>query len=505
MSEQSNIVAYLLRGEADNTAIVARNGSFTYNDLRQLVGRWYEHLVKAGVGAGDRVAILTGNNTDFAALHLATLALGGASVPLNPASPAGELIPQLVTVDPSAVFVGPEAEAVWSAVVSAAGTAESSGSAVEAELVRRRIEAPPSAADGEQPEYQVAPVETDTPAVLMFTSGTAGMSKAAILTHGNLTSSLQAAISQPVDFLGRHHTLLGVIPAFHVFGVNVVLHLGLLLGGTVVFEDYADPARTLRLIRENEATIVAGPPALWQRLIDAGAKASDFTSVEMAVSGASALPGPLAVAVSERLGLILHDGYGLTETTAVGASTLGMDDPPIGSVGHLLPGIEGRIVDDDGEDCLVGDPGELWLRGAMVSPGYWGEPEEHVSRTDDGWLRTGDQVVVDDDGRLAVVGRRKDLIIVSGFNVFPAEVEAAIASHPSVGQVGVVGEPSELTGEAVVAFVVPAPGHSVDEGEIWAHCEQRLARYKIPHRFVVASSLPLGPTGKLRRNRLAGA
>ena len=167
-----------------------------------------------------------------------------------------------------------------------------------------------------------------------------------------------------------------------------------------------------------------------------------------------------------------------------------------------MPGVEARIVDSDGTECLTGDPGELWLRGPMISPGYWGDDGRHASRADDGWLRTGDVAVVDENGYLAIVGRGKDLIIVSGFNVYPAEVEAALATHPGVAQVGVVGEPLDATGEAVVAFVVPEPGVTLDDSELWAHCGEHLARYKIPHRFVIAQSLPLGPTGKLRRNQL---
>lgn len=489
--EQRNIVAYLLRGKGEATAIIGRDREYTYDQVRELVSRWQAHLVESGVGPGDRVGILTGNSIGFVAVHVATMALGAISVPLNPESPAGELVPQLEAVDPVVVYVGPVVDAAWPSVAT-----------VNQDLGDRRIGPPPDSAPSSS--FSVSPVEADTPALLVFTSGTAGTSKPAILTHRNLTSSLQSVISQPVDFMGRHHTLLGVIPMFHVFGINLVLHLGLLLGATIVLEDYVDPVRTLQLIRNHEATVVAGAPALWQHLVDAGAEASDVATVEMAVSGAAGLPGTLAVTVSDRLGLILHDGYGMTESSAVGASTLGMDDPPIGSVGHLLPGLEARVVDQDDHDCLVGDPGELWLRGPMISPGYWGETGPHASRTEDGWLRTGDQAVVDVDGCLAIVGRKKDLIIVSGFNVFPAEVEAAIMSHPAVAQVGVVGEPSESTGEAVVAFIVPAEGETLDEAEIWAHCEERLARYKIPHRFVFAPSLPLGPTGKLRRNRLVG-
>ncbi len=355
---------------------------------------------------------------------------------------------------------------------------------------------------GSEPAQAVAAVSGSDPALLIFTSGTAGTPKPAILTHDNLVSSLQSVLSLPIDLIAEPQCYLAVIPLFHVFGVHMVIHLALISGGSVILDEYGNAQHMLDLIRTHRPTVVAGPPALWQRMTAQGGQAVDFSSVKLAVSGAAALPPKLAVQVDDQLGLVLHDGYGLTESSAVAASTLGVVDPPLGSVGLLMPGVEARIVDTDGGECLTGDPGELWLRGPMISPGYWGDEGRHESRSDDGWLRTGDVAVVDDHGYLAIVGRGKDLIIVSGFNVYPAEVEAALLTHPGIAQVGVVGEPLDATGEAVVAFVVPEAGVTLDDSELWAHCGERLARYKIPHRFVIAEQLPLGPTGKLRRNQL---
>ncbi len=490
---ESNLAYYLERRADDSPALVAASGGMvSHGELRLEISRWRSALTEAGVGPGDRVALLTGNNPDFVSVHVATIGLGAISVPLNCDSPPAELIPQLEAVDPAVVYVGPEGESVWAHM--------------PAPFAGRRLDAP-ATGDGNgggavAADPGLVAVAGSDPALLIFTSGTAGPPKPAILTHDNLVSSLQSVLSLPLDLVVEPQSFLAVIPLFHVFGVHMVVHLALITGGSVILDDYGNTQHMLDLIRTHRPTVVAGPPALWQRMIAQGGQAVDFRSVKLAVSGASALPPKLAVQVDDQLGLVLHDGYGLTESSAVGASTLGVDDPPLGSVGLLMPGVVARIVDTDGSECLTGDPGELWLRGPMISPGYWGDDDPPDSRVEGGWLRTGDVAVVDEQGFLAIVGRRKDLIIVSGFNVYPAEVEAALMSHPGVAQVGVVGEPLEATGEAVVAFIVPEPGHTLDDSELWSHCGERLARYKVPHRFVIADQLPIGPTGKLRRNQL---
>lgn len=490
MTTAQNLAGYFARGAADNDALVTGDGPTSFAELGAEIARWRATLAAAGVTKGDRVAIFAGNSTDFVAVHVATIGIGAISVPLNHESPPLELIPQIESVDPAAIYVGPDFESAWAAI--------------SASFPDRRIQ-PPEDGVGDDPGLDdpgLAAVSSDDPALLIFTSGTAGTPKPAILTHGNLLASLQSVLSLPIDLVNTPQTYLAVIPLFHVFGIHMVVHLGLISGGTIVLEDYQNAHRMMELIGMSQPTVVAGPPALWQRILAEGGQATDFASVTLAVSGAAALPAKLAVEVEGQLGLVLHDGYGLTESSAVAASTIGVEDPPLGSVGLLMPGMEARIVEPDGSDCLTGDFGELWLRGPMISPGYWGEPEGHSSRTEDGWLRTGDSAVVDENGFLAIVGRLKDLIIVSGFNVYPGEVEAALRSHPKVNQVGVVGEPLESTGEAVVAFVVPVPEVDLDDNELWEFCRERLARYKVPHRFVIADELPVGPSGKLRRNQL---
>ncbi len=483
----SNLAAYLER-PSDAPAVAVGATTVSHAELAERVARWRGGLVTAGIRAGDRVAIVAGNGVEFVLAHLATMGIGAVSVPLNPQAPAAELARELAVIDPfAAIADAGSAELLADGVTLTPETAVQMLSPHDLEIGL---------------PHPLVDVGSDEPAILLFTSGTAGPPKPAVLTHGNLTAGLQAVLSLPLDLVGADHVFVGVIPLFHVFGLNTVLHLSLMTGGLLVLDDFAGPVETAELIAAHQATVVAGPPTLWRALtrhpdVDPGA----LGSVTLAVSGAAKLSPQLKTETESRFGITLHEGYGLTESSAVVASTLATD-APLGSVGKLLPGVAARIVNPQQEDCLIGDPGELWVRGPMVFPGYWGEQPSGGPLTDDGWLKTGDIALVDDDGYLAIVDRQKDLIIVSGFNVFPAEVEAVLAAHPDVADVGVVGEPSERTGEAVVAFVVPEDGVTVTESELRQHCEAELARYKVPHRFVIAPDLPVGPTGKLQRTRL---
>lgn len=462
----------------------------THDQLAARVARWRGGLATAGVAAGHRVAVVAAPTETLVAAHLAILGVGGVSVPLNPDCPPAELARELASAVVEAVIADEAGRALVAAAVELPEAAGQDPSVLD-----------PATLDAGTPAPIAAVAGTD-PAVLLFTSGTAGAPRPAVLTHDNLTAALQSVLSMPTGLLDRPQVFLGVVPMFHVLGLNVVLHLALALQATVVLGRFPGPAATIDLIERHRVTVALGPPNLWQALTRVDTDPGRLASVDLALSGAAELPGLVKVAAAQRLGLRLDEGYGLTESGAVVASTVTTEAPP-GSVGRLAPGVEARIVDDDGVDCLVGDPGELWVRGAMIFPGYW-TPDglDREPLTDDGWLKTGDLAVVDDDGHLAIVGRLKDLVIVSGFNVFPAEVEAVLLDHPDVADAGVVGEPSIETGEAVVAFVVPAAGRSVDGEDLREHCRSELARYKVPIRVVVADGLPIGPTGKLQRNRL---
>ncbi len=229
-----------------------------------------------------------------------------------------------------------------------------------------------------------------------------------------------------------------------------------------------------------------------------------LTHVRLCVSGATALPRDVAEAMRARFGVAVCEGYGLTEASPVVSTSAVARDPRPGSIGPPLPGIEVRLVDANGDDVLDGDPGEICVRGANVFAGYWNDAAATASvLTADGWLETGDIAVADGDGWLTLVERAKDVIIVSGFNVFPGEVEAALASHPDVADVAVVGEPHPRTGETVAAYVVAREGTTPDPVELIRHAGRRLARYKLPTRVELVASLPRSFGGKLARRALS--
>jgi long-chain acyl-CoA synthetase len=345
--------------------------------------------------------------------------------------------------------------------------------------------------------------ESDQLAVLMFTSGTAGAPRAAMLSHGNLRANLEQVQSLEVRRQRSDDVVFGVLPLFHIFGLNVMLGLTLLAGSRVVLIERFDPVSALEAIERHRITVVTGPPtmwAAWASLPDASPTA--FETVRIAVSGAAKLPVETAQLIEDRFGVDIEEGYGLTEASPVVTSAAGTDAPR-GSIGSPVPGVDVRLVDPDGEDTLVGDAGELWVHGPSVFRGYWHEPEATSSAlTADGWLRTGDIAVVDDSGHLFLVDRVKDLIIVSGFNVFPAEVEDVLIEHPSVTACAVVGVSHPHSGEAVKAYVVLEPGHSAEEDDLIAWCAERLARYKCPTKVMFVDELPQGLTGKVLRRAL---
>jgi long-chain acyl-CoA synthetase len=484
-----NLATVIEDHDADRPALVSRGKVTTYGRLRDQVARMRGCLVARGVAPGDRVAIMAANNWYFVSAYLAVLGVGAIAVPLNPQSPPPEIEHELRVVGARLTLVGPSGRQVVTAV-DAAALPGYEGSVGVGDLL-----------DGEpSPLVDRGP---DDVAVLLFTSGTAGAPRAAMLTHGNLTGNIAQILANPERPEGVDEVALCVLPLFHVFGLNALLGVTLHVGGTVVLVERFDPHSTLEAVAEHGVTVLTGVPTMWAGwagLRDATPDA--MATVRLAVSGAAALDPRVRRAVRERFGIDLTEGYGLTEASPAVTSGLGHDAPD-GSIGVPVPGVSVRLVDTEGEDALVGDPGEIWVKGPNVFPGYWHDDEAtRAALTPDGWLRTGDIAVVDDDGFLSLVDRAKDVIIVSGFNVFPAEVEDVLARHPAVEAAAVVGVPHPHSGEAVKAFVVVADGAQVDDNALIDHTGLYLARYKCPSTITFVDALPQGVTGKVLRRAL---
>ena len=499
-----NLAAVIDPHPADAVALLSRGKPTTYGELRDQVARLRTGLVAEGVEPRDRVAVLCANNWFFVVSHLAALGAGAIVVPLNPKSAPRELQAELAETESRVAIVGPSGRDAFS------GVDRSALPALQHVLVPEGVDLP----DVERLEDQflddqlapVVPRDPEDPAVLLFTAGTSGPPRAAILSHGNLLSNLEQVQASGGRGLRADDVSLCVLPLFHIFGLNVVLHLALYTGGAVVLVERFEPADTLDVVKRRGVTVLAGAPPMytaWATL--PGADRSAMASVRLAASGAAKLPEEIAQAFAERFGVKISEGYGLTEASPIVTSSAG-DEPRYGSIGLPLPGMEVRLVDDEGEDALEGDPGEIWVRGPNVFRGYLHDPEATArALTPDGWLRTGDVAVADDAGYLWLVDRAKDLIIVSGFNVFPAEVEEVLVSHPGILEATVVGDPHPYSGETVRAVIVARPGTALEEDEIIDFCAARLARYKCPTKVTFVEAIPRGLAGKaLRRALRAG-
>ena len=494
-----NLASIIDPHPADDVALISRGQPTTYGTLREQVAAIRGGLVGLGLQPGDRLAIMAGNNWYFVVTYLAALGAGLVAVPLNPQAPAPELEFELVTTGARSVLVSPAAAAAFAEIDRAA--------VPELEIVIETLGVDLPGAVVLDELLDVAPVDVvdraaDDLAVLMFTSGTAGAPRAAMLTHGNLLANLEQVQAAATRHQDADDVVFGLLPLFHIFGLNVVLDLSLLAGSRVLLIERFDPSSAVEAVERHEVTMMSGPPTMWSALAALGDVSSSMRSVRVAVSGAAKLPATVVEDARANLGVELSEGYGLTETAPVVTSATGTD-APVGSIGPVLPGIEMRLVDPDGEDVLVGDAGEIWVRGPNVFHGYWADPEAtRAALTDDGWLRTGDVGVVDDHGFVFLVDRAKDLIIVSGFNVFPAEVEEVLDLHPAIERAAVVGVPHPHTGEAVKAYVVLEPGVSAEEDDIITFCTEHLARYKCPSKVMFVDELPSNPAGKILRRAL---
>ncbi len=494
-----NLASIIEPHPAQAVALISRGQTTTYGELREQVANVRGGLLQQGIGAGDRVALIVSNGRPFVVSYLAVLGIGAVAVPLNPTSPAPELQHQVSSVGAVAVVVDPAASATWVTIVPA-----------EVPSVRTVIATDDPPADGHVAfsallAGEAAPIvarqESDL-AALIFTSGTAGAPRAAMLTHGNLLANLQQSVRSR-NGLEPSDVVYGVLPLFHIMGLNVVLGLTLQVGASVVLVQRFDPTTALETIAERGVTVVFGAPPMWVAFSHFDeAPHESFAGVRLCLTGAAKMSEEAIRRLRGTFGIELREGYGLTEASPIVTSSVGID-LKIGSVGQVLDGIDVRIVDEAGDDVLEGDTGEIWVKGPNVFGGYLNDPQSTArALTDDGWLRTGDIGLSDSNGYLYLVDRAKDLVIVSGFNVFPAEVEEVLSEYPGVREVAVVGVAHPHTGEAVKAFVVADDSAGIDEDTLIAYCAGELARYKCPSKIVFVAELPRNVSGKLLRRAL---
>ena len=478
-------------------AVVDSDGrSVTWAQLEDEVGRMATGLGEAGVLAGQRVMLALPNRLEFVTAYLGALRAQAVAVPVNPRS----------TVDELARMISDSGARL---VVADSSTVEQVGDAVDA---LEQGPAPAVAVVGHESfdrlraadAREIPPLQDpEKLAALLYTSGASGRPRAVMLTHRALLANLRQVAEVEPPLIHGDDVVLGVLPLFHVYGLNAVLGGVLQHQAKLVLAAAFDPVGTLELIDDQACSVVPVAPPVFAHWLPLDNLLERLGSVRLMLSGSAPLSDDLAAAFTERTGIEVHQGYGLTEAAPVVTSTLVSTDLQPGSVGAALPGIEIGLIDEAGHVPEGEDPGEIRIRGDNLFSGYW--PDASGGPDAEGWWGTGDVGFLDASGDLFLVDRIKDLIIVSGFNVYPVEVEEVIRNVRGVTEAAVIGVEDPATGEAVVAYVV-APGSDPEivAADVRRHCETRLARFKQPSRIEVVDELPMTVTGKVQKGRLRG-
>ncbi|HVL98004.1 MAG TPA: long-chain fatty acid--CoA ligase [Egibacteraceae bacterium] len=506
-------IAERLRASAarlpDKPALLFQGQAITYRDLDERVDRAAAAFAGLGLPPGARVALMIGNAPHFVEAFYGALRAGLVVVPVNVGFTADEVAYLLADSAARAVVVGQSYAGVLHGVretlpaldevIVAGASSPSAGTRTWRQFV----------AAAERPAEQATPPDADPAdgsaiALLQYTSGTTGRPKGAMLTHANLLAN-HAQMARTRLRVEEGDVVLCVLPLFHIYALNVAMAFPLARGATVLLAERFDALQTLADIARNRASVIIGAPTMYVAWINTpGVESHDLASVRFAVSGAAPLPRQVLERFQAELEIPIWEGYGLTETSPVLTSVAMGSELVPGSVGKPLPDVELRIVDDRGEPVREGDPGEVLVRGPNVFVGYWNDERATKEVLDEeGWFATGD-IGYSADGNLYLVDRKRDLIIVSGFNVYPREVEEVLYRHPKVAEAAVVGAPHPYTGETVKAVVVVRGGEEATADEIVDFCRRSLARFKAPEVVEFVRELPQSPSGKVLRRQLRG-
>ena len=497
-SAQRNLYGHLAAGFAarpDAVALEVPGGpQMTYRELDRAAGRWAAALRGLGLAPGARVAVQVEKSPEAVLLHLALLRAGLVHLPLNPAYRPAELEHFLTDARPQALVCDPAREEALAPLARGAGVAHilTLDAAGRGSLPERAAAAP-------RP-LPTEPRAADDPAAILYTSGTTGPPKGAVITHGNLVANARAL--ERAWGWREDDVLVHALPLFHVHGLFVACHLAL-RGSRLRLLPRFDPEAVVRAFAG--ASVFMGVPTHYARLLACGRLTREACAgMRLFVSGSAPLPERVFAAFHERTGHAILERYGMTEIGMALSNPLAGPRVP-GTVGVPLPGVEVRIVDARGLPAADGETGELQVRGPSVFAGYWNAPERTAAAfAADGWFRTGDLARRDPaSGHYAIVGRLRALIVTGGFKVQPEEVERHLEALPGVAESAVFGVPHPEWGEAVTAAVVPQAGARLEEAALRGALRERLAPYKVPKRILVVEALPRNAMGKVQRRRLA--
>jgi long-chain acyl-CoA synthetase len=475
----------------ERPAVKLDDRTLSYGALDGTVALTADVLRARGVRVGDRVGMQLPNLPYFPIAYYAVMRLGAVVVPMNPLLKADEVAYHLSDAG-ARLMIG------WQEFADECGAgAEKAGAGCmlvkpgefEGLLDRAgRVDEVVDRADGDA-------------AVIIYTSGTTGRPKGAVLTHGNVRAGAQVA-RDLVD-AGADTVAVATLPLFHVFGMNSLMNTTILARGLMTLVPRFEPTKVLEVIERDHATIFAGVPTMYAALLNHPERSRyDMSSLELCVSGGSAMPVEVLRGFDEAFGAMILEGYGLSETTGMASFNLRDRERKPGSIGVPVGGTDMKVVDDQDNEARQGEPGEIVMRGPFVMNGYWNRDDTTGEVMRDGWFHTGDIATVDGDGYFFIVDRKKDLIIRGGYNVYPREIEEVLYAHPAVLETAVVGVPHDSLGEEVGAAVVLKHGEQTSPGELRDFVKSRIAAYKYPRVVWLTDELPKGSTGKILKRKI---
>lgn len=488
------------RSTPDKPALFWAGGDLTYADLDRSSTEFANGLRAAGLSIGDVVCAQLPNCPEFLVAYFGTLKAGMTFLPINPLLTTREVIYHLE--DSGAKLV------IGFAMVAVSTGEASASTGVPLYLVGGGGAPGHHGFDellGDEsvhPVYgDIAPTAAEATAVLVYTSGTTGKPKGAMLSHFQMYSGCD--ITGNLFGMRADDVALGVLPFFHVFGLCTVINTGVRFGASIVVLPRFEVTPVMDAVEKYRVSVVSGVPTMLQAML-ADTEERDLSALRVAISGGASLPGAVMEQFEEKFKIWVLEGYGLTETSAVASFNRSLEERKVLSIGVPMWGADMRIVDGDGSELPRGpeNVGEIVIRGPSVMTGYLGRPEATAETFKDGWFHSGDLGYRDEDGYFFIVDRSKDLIIRGGYNVYPREIEEVLFAHPQIAEAAVIGKPDERLGEEVVAVIALIPDSQLTAEDIVAYTKTQLAAYKYPREIRFVTELPKGPTGKILKAEL---
>jgi long-chain acyl-CoA synthetase len=476
---------------ADRPAVKLDDVVLNYGLLDAGVARAAGMLRAKGVEPGDPVGLQMPNVPYFPIVYFGALRLGAIVVPMNPLL-KGREVEYYLTDSGAKVMVA------WH---DFAGPAGEGSDAAGAECIIAKPGEFEELLGGADPVDDVVDRADDDPSVIIYTSGTTGTPKGATLMHSNLASG--AEVARDLVDAGPDSVGLAVLPLFHVFGMNSVMNMAIHARGMITLLPRFDAGKALEIIERDRVTSFAGVPTMYSALLHHPDRDKhDLSSLDLSVSGGSAMPVELLNGFDEAFGSKVLEGYGLSETTGMGSFNPPDRERKAGSIGVPIGGTEMKVVDDDDNEVAQGERGEIVMRGPFVMKGYWNKQDATEEVMRGGWFHTGDIGTIDEDGYFFIVDRKKELVIRGGYNVYPREIEEVLYTHPAVREAAVLGMPHDELGEEVAAVVALKEDADASPDEIKDYVKQRVAAYKYPRKVWIEDDLPKTATGKILKREI---